>query len=260
MSGSVNPSGDFIDPILIETSQSLRVIDEQGGWNLRRARLRAVVIVGHIIVMADNLFRTEDGITTFKSVLRFYSFENGTAAIADPTSMTLDENIVIHNLIRLDEMHVMAIGIETVPTTPVEDDGLDGIDGHWFGNRDETNNGRQESQEKVNIVSIIIDVKSRSEIFRTVFADYTQIAAGGYSGDFFNEGDVPLLIAAHGDTVAAGVWWKGVVSTGEDTRGESVAVRNTPNETPNNKSKKKKKGLKKAGKKDGFARGMSLRG
>eukprot|EP00529_Nitzschia_sp_RCC80_P005176 CAMPEP_0113480018 /NCGR_PEP_ID=MMETSP0014_2-20120614/21631_1 /TAXON_ID=2857 /ORGANISM="Nitzschia sp." /LENGTH=1032 /DNA_ID=CAMNT_0000373379 /DNA_START=24 /DNA_END=3122 /DNA_ORIENTATION=- /assembly_acc=CAM_ASM_000159 len=254
MCGSVHPSGEFSVPLLIDSSNSLRSIDEQNGWSLRQVRLRAVANIGHIIVMADNLLRTEDEVTTYKSVLRFYSSDIS-GEVANSTSMAMDENILICSLTRLDEKHAMAVGIKTVARS-VEGDVLDGVDGQWFGEQEDA----RPENEKKTIISVVVDVQSRSEIFRTEFADYNQISVQGVGSDFLNEGDVPLLVAADGDTFAAGVWWKGLLLGGEDAREASQSTKSSPTETPNTKSKKKKKGPKKGGKKDGFARGMSLRG
>jgi hypothetical protein len=256
MGGSVDPSGEFIDPLLIENSNSLRDVDQQDGWNLRGARLRAVVIIGQVIVMADNLVHTEDNSDTYKCILRFYPLAHDTAVMENAASLTIDENIAIRTLIRLDDKHVMAIGVQTA-FAPSETNELEDVDGQWFGNQEDDHDAVR-ARENVGLVSIIVDVESRLEIFRTIFANYNQFSDGDH--DFFNEGDVPLQIDADGDTVAAGVWWKGVVMTGADTRQEHPVLMKIDTSNESAKSKKKKKGPKKAGKKDGFARGMSLRG
>jgi hypothetical protein len=71
-----------------------------------------------------------------------------------------------------------------------------------------------------------------------------------------------------GATIGVGVWWKGVVMTGNDVRdlGRSEGVGGSEESTTKGgnggRTKKKKKGKppNKGGKKDGFARGMSMRG
>lgn len=256
MSGSIDPSGTFVDPLLLQNSDSLQEVHVQDGWSLRVARQRPVVVFDHTVVVADNLVRESDEEQAkYKSLLSFYSIDQG-HEIPDVNSLALDDNIAVCKLARLGDHHILVIGRETVDAVVVTE--LDEVGGHWFGgavgNADATVN-----QLTINVVAVIVDVESRSEIYRSTLVD--DVRSLLEDDETPSEGDIPIQIVAFGGTVAAGAWWKGVVITGADARPDPTVMDLDASETATPKSaKKKKKGAKKGGKKDGFARGMSMRG
>jgi hypothetical protein len=70
-----------------------------------------------------------------------------------------------------------------------------------------------------------------------------------------------LKAAIDGDTVVAGMWWRGAIMTGQDVRSVSETSQQTESgPSPTKSSKKKKRLAKNNAKKDSFARGMTLSG
>ncbi|CAJ1930767.1 unnamed protein product [Cylindrotheca closterium] len=211
------------------------------GYSLCQRRKRPMAMVGSTTVVADSMVENaedEESNKTYKSIL---SFNLCPASETDSLSFTIDlqGNLEVVDLISFRDEHVLLL-CYMFPQTGDTD--IDAIDGHWFGPPTE--------DELVSLVGIVYHVPSRTEIHRVVLLSDQH---GSLE---------PLDISVHDGTVAASLWWKGLLMTGEDVRArqeDSIAGQELA--TPASKTKKKKKKTpKKGGKKDGFARGMSMRG
>jgi hypothetical protein len=107
-----------------------------------------------------------------------------------------------------------------------------------------------------SIQAIVIHVPSRKVIHQGCLLD--EDSAFPISETY----DIPIFFTSNGDTMGVGLWWKGVILTGQDVRdvGSNTMHAVEGEQSRGTKKQKKKKQHTIKGKKDGFARGMSLRG
>jgi hypothetical protein len=244
---SVDHGGNLHHSTLIQGTDLVRneILEDQ--WSHRRSRKRPVLMLEDELVVADNLVCDEN--KSIKSVVTFYPM-NHNCGRSTLKSLELLGNLEACHLIALRTAHVVAI-CRVKESTPEADD-IDDLDGHWFG---------PDATAMVSSYAIVIDVQSRSEIYRTCFVDDLGLHLGGESmGLSSSDGEFPIHLAVRGDTVVAGLSWKGVVLTGADARKTSNTLQQEELTTPSKSAKKakKKKQSKKSGKKDGFARGQKM--
>jgi hypothetical protein len=242
--GSIDPSGDFHNPVFLEGSELVGNEIFHEGWELRAMRQRPIVALSSEVIVADTLVRElEDGNKHFKSIVSFYPF----SGVSIHKTLELDGNLEICLLVPFRDNHILAICRLHIPRSDHTE--VDDVDGHWFGDRE---------HGQVSIYAVVIHVSSRIEIERICLLDDLE---SHLDRDMATGGELPLRIAVAGGTVAAGIWWKGVIVTGEEVRLTHEESHGSDHAQTNSKAKKKKKKTpKKGGKKDGFARGMSLRG
>jgi hypothetical protein len=257
MNLSVDPGGNFNTSTLIQGSDVVRnqiLVDDR--WSLRQARKRPVVMLDNQVVVADNLVWDENG--TKKSVISFYPIINNDN-IPNFDTLDLIGNLEVCHLIALRTSHVVAICRVFESTPDATDVDIEELAGHWFGPGGTV-------KPKISSYAIVIDVESRSEIYRTCLVDDLGMHLGHNStGLSATNGELPIQVAIDEDTVAVGLWWKGVILTGNDARKTSSSSdsHNQEDTSPskcNKKTKKTKKSKKGPRKKDGFARGMSHSG
>jgi hypothetical protein len=252
MNLSVDPGGNFNASTLIQGSDVVRnqiLVDDR--WSLRQARKRPVAMLDNQVVAADNLVWNAN--CTNKSVISFYSIHNNDNL---PNFDTLDliGNLEVCHLIALRTCHVVAICRVFESTPDAADVDIEELAGHWFGPAGPV-------KPKISSYAIVIDVESRTEIYRTCLVDDLGMYLGHNStGLSASNGELPIQVAIDEDTVAVGLWWKGVILTGNDARKTSASSdsHNQEDSSPSKFNKKAKKTKKKGlHKKDGFARGMS---
>eukprot|EP00980_Cylindrotheca_fusiformis_P005681 scaffold1184_cov132-Cylindrotheca_fusiformis.AAC.102 len=216
------------------------------GYSLCEREERPIAICGSTIIVADASVQDNEGGEEgdddeeednkhYHSQLLFHA-----CAVEDDMRLSCDTMVVagnceVYRIIPYREEHILVL-CQNHPEP------VDAIDGQWFG----PSNSRENS-----LYGIIVHIPSRTEIYRVCLMDN--------DASMMDDCRVHLCMVAEGGTVAAGIWWKGIVMTGEEVRRiqyDPVEKENTPSKS----KKKKKKTPKKGGKKDGFARGMSLRG
>jgi hypothetical protein len=229
--GSIDSNGQIHNSV---ATQGIPMID---GFTLCDRLQRPMAITGSTIVVADSTKREidENGTEEFKSVIYFYSRSENDAIDISYESVELAGNFEVVNIIPIREEHIIAL-CRLHPKSRLTD--IDEIDGQWFGH--ETEYGQ------VSLFGIIFHGPTRTEIHRMCFLNDLESFTG-------SKGEVPLAIASNGGgTVVAGLWWRGVVMTGEEVR----QIREEDQvQTPAKTKKKKKKTPKQGGKKDGYARG-----
>mmetsp|Transcript_6696 Transcript_6696/g.10602 ORF Transcript_6696/g.10602 Transcript_6696/m.10602 type:complete len:181 (+) Transcript_6696:2-544(+) len=170
----------------------------------------------------------------YMSTISFYCPSTDTSDNASET-LDLGDNLEVIKLVSFREEHVLVLcRFHKEPAI--------GFAGHWFGPNDE-------DDTLYSLYGIIFHTPTKTMIHRVCL---------------LNDLDTfPVTIAVDGGTVAAGLFWKGMVMTGEEVRQvhQKDPKKTDQSELSSAKAKKKKKKTpKKGGKKDGFARGMSLRG
>jgi hypothetical protein len=248
MSGSVEPGGDFHHPLMLEDSDTTIAEIVGGGWEYRRARLRPIIVLASQVIVADTYVRDlDEDRKQFKSVLSFIPSNSG-GEISSYGTVQLDGNLEISSISLLRDEHIVVVG--RLYVTDSDGTEFDDLDGHWFGG---TTGGL------VSLYAIIVHVASRSEIERICLVEDLEACL---DSDIATSGELPFKVAATAGTVCAGIWWKGVIMTGQEVRHAPESSQGVDQQahTPGKQKKKKKKTPKKGGKKDAFARGMSLRG
>jgi len=246
---SVDYGGSLQHSTSIEGTDEVRneILSEE--WSLRRTRKRPVVMLNYEVVVADNLIREENGAK--KSILTFYPMDNNLGR-STLKKVELEGNLEVCHLIALREWHIVAIC--RVFQLVEDGDEADQVAGHWFG---------PATSAAVTSHAIVIDIKSRSEIYRTCLVDDLGEHLGQYSmGLTTIPGELPIQFAVRENTVACGLGSKGVIMTGADSRKSQLNTNLDQEEvtSPSKSSKKtkKKNQKKKSGKKDGFARGQKM--
>lgn len=225
-----------------EWTQNERMLEE--GWTPKSDGRRPLVVTPTDVVVGDSLTRVQDendNEREYKSIITFYSrfptIDDNENAIS---KLLIGENCMIDRMVSFrDDYIVILVRFFTDSTGFPADRG----GGHW-GN---------ELDRVARVFAITIHVPSRREIERLCLYE-----------DF---GWNRLSLAVCGETVACGVWLKGLIMTGQDVRSvkpsnaKSVLVLDDAIGSKATK-KKKKKGRSKGGngRKDGFARGMSKSG
>ena len=221
-------------------SQGERLHLAEEGWTLRLDGPRPTVLAPTDVVVGDTLTRVpaqNSNERQYKSALTFYSrFDNDSIS-----KLVIGENCMIDRMVGVrDDYCVVIARFFTESGFPAEQTG-----GHW-GN---------ELDRGARVFAITVHVPSRREIERLCLYE-----------DF---GWNRLSLAAFGDTVACGVWLKGILITGADVY--SITPENNKkfvtvldDASGSNKAFKKKTKKRRSkgtgSKKDGFARGQSLRG
>ena len=245
---SVDYCGNLQHSTLIQGTDLVRneILSDQ--WSLLQSRKKPVLMLDYDLVVADNLVREENETRTRKSILTFYPMDNSCGR-STLKSLDLLGNLEVCHLIALRTAHIIAI----CRVFELEPNAEDEIDGTWFGPDDTT---------VISSYAIIIDIVSRSEIYRTCLVEDWGQHHGTDFLEFYRDRELPIQLAVQGDTVAAGFSFKGVILTGADAR-KSHSYANPDLEelaSPSKSSKKvkKKKQAKKSGKKDGFARGQKM--
>ena len=247
MSLSINPDCNYNSSTLVQGTDSVRNLLLVDRWSLRQEHKRPVIILDNQIIVADNLVWDDNGPKVKKSVLSFYLISDGNENLPTFNTLDLAGNIEVLTLNSIRTTHVMAICRLHVSTSDGADTDITNVAGQWFG---------PEPIEKVFLYAIVIDVESRSEIFRTCLMDSSEY--GGYE-------KLPIQVAIAEDTVAIGLWWNGVILTGANAmksalKSESLEFEPSPSKSCKKIKKSKKKTKKMCRKKDGYARGMSQRG
>lgn len=242
---SVDPSGKVHHSSFILGTDIVRNEILEDHWTLRQSRKRPVLMLDYEVVVADNLVCDQHG--TKKSIVTFYPM-NKNCCHSTLKMLHLLGNLEVCHLIALRKAHVIAIC--RVSENIREADDVDDLAGHWFG---------PDISEVVSLFAIVIDVQSRTEVYRTCLVDNLGLHSGEDSlGLSSSNGEFPIQIAVEGDTVVAGFSSKGVILTGGDVRQarHKASLNLRQKSTP--KKVKKKKLSKKSGKKDGFARGQRM--
>jgi hypothetical protein len=237
MSGSIFATGQIQNPISLEASEFVRNEMMEEGWYLRSMIQRPVVMTQTEIVCADTFVRDfENGEKMARSIVSFYPTE-----VQDPpplyATLHLKGNIEVHRLSRIRDDHIVAVCRQYSLPQSVSLE-LDMLDGHWFGDTE---------RRSVSAIAIVIHLSSRTEIKRVCLLDDLE---SQLEMDLATLNDLPLRISVEGATASAGVWWKGVIMTGQDVR----SVADTSKETDCGQSilakalkKKKKKIPRKVG-------------
>jgi len=243
---SVDYGGNLQHSTLIQGTDLVRNEILEDHWSITLDK-RPVAMLEYEVVVADNLHCQETG--TNKSIVTFYPMDNNCGRSTLKRIDLLGVIEVLH-LIALRTAHVIAL-CQVLESSPEADDVAE-LDGHWFG---QTNTvfSRQ---------AILIDVQSRSEIYRTTLVDADGNRTTLLDADVYRLDRFPIQLAAKGDTVVAGWSSKGVVMAGADVRKARASTTLNREELPTPaksvKKLKKKKQPKKGGKKDGFARGQKM--
>jgi len=246
---SIDHHGNLYHSALIEGTNIVRDRILSDPWSLRRSRKRPVLMLEHELVVADNLVSNENGLK--KSIITFYPMDSNNDQ-SSLRSLDLLGNLEVCSLIALRTAHVIAI-CRVFESTHEADD-FDEVAGHWFGPGVST---------EVSAYAIVIDVQSRSEIYRTCFVNNLGLQLGNDStGLSPGNGELPIQIAVQENTVVAGLGSKGVILTGAKARRSksTISIKQEEHTTQSKSAKKtkKKKVSKKSGKKDGFARGQKM--
>mmetsp|Transcript_13808 Transcript_13808/g.32225 ORF Transcript_13808/g.32225 Transcript_13808/m.32225 type:complete len:956 (-) Transcript_13808:20-2887(-) len=246
---SVDHNGYLFNSTFIEGTDSVRNEIETDLWSIRRSRKRPVLMVDGEVAVADNLVCEENG--KKRSVVNFFPLDNKRRC-SKLNRLDLLGNLEVCHLVALRTAHLVAVC--RVFESPTETDDVDDIAGHWFG---------PDTSSVVSVYAIVIDIESRSEIFRTCIVNNLGLRFGEDSVDLFsNDEELPIQLAIQGGTVVAGISSKGIILTGADSRTHRVSISLSRQElaTPSKSAKKvkKKKLSKKSGKKDGFARGQKM--
>jgi hypothetical protein len=243
MSGSMDSTGHITSPRLVEGSELVRNEIIEDGWELRARHQRPVVITPTEIIVSDTLIRElENGDRFFKSIISFYPlFPDDDTPIY--STLHLDGNVEVDSLVRVRDHHVMALCRHYDRITGTTE--FDNLDGHWFGDTGEA---------RVSVLAVIVHLRSKKEISRMSLVDDLE---SQLDADPLSLRDLPLKAAIDGDTVVAGMWWRGAIMTGQDVRSVSETSQQTESAPSPNKSKKKiKKPLKRGGK---MIRGQAIR-
>merc|ERR1712238_70598 len=186
MSLSVDPSGNFNTSTLIQGSDSVRkqiIVDR---WSLRQAQKRPVVMLDNQVVVADNMIWDRNGAK--KCVISFYPIP-GNDDLPMFNTLDLIGNLEVCHLTSLRADHIIAI-CRLFDSTSDEADvdvdvDVDELVGHWFGPGG--------SNCKVYSYVIVIDVETRTEIFRTCLVDDLRKHLGTNStGLSASNGELPI--------------------------------------------------------------------
>lgn len=223
-----------------EWTQAERLLEET--WDSRLDRTRPIVLTPTDVVIGDTLTRAlagNDNGREYKSVITFYSRFPTTDQGKSPFyKLLIGENCMIDRMVGFRDNYIVVLVRFFTETGYAA---IDGGGGHW-GN---------EMDRVARVFAITIHVPSRREIERICLYE-----------DF---GRNRLSLTVYGDTVACGVWLKGLIMTGSDVRSVQATTTTKSDDFLDDakqfkKKKKKGRSSKGSGKKDGFARGMSLRG
>jgi hypothetical protein len=215
MTGSIDPAGTIKALTQIEASRLVRQEIMADGWEVIRHFRRPVVITDSELVVADTLMReVVNGQRSFRSVVSFFplSAERGDVY----KIVHLESNVEVDRLVRVRDDHMIVLCRE-------------------YGKVPELAEGGDEVDRRVAVYTIIIDLHSKREIGRICLVEDLE---SQLEADPLVIRDLPMSIAFDGDTVAAGLWWKGVVITGEDVR--SSVSHGQLDESLRKASKKKK--------------------
>ena len=225
-----------------EWSQTERELEE--GWNIRLEGRRPIVVTPTDVVVGDTLTRVlvdNNYEREYKSLITFYSCCSGTETEGNDSifKLSIGEHCMIDRMVGArDDYIILLVRFFTENGYPADPNG-----GHW-GN---------ELDRAARVFAITIHVPTRREIERCFLYE-----------DF---GWNRLSLSVSNDTLACGVWIKGLIMSGNDVRSvkkstaSSKSVLILDDLAPKKAPKKSKKRMSKgSGKKDGFARGMSLRG
>jgi hypothetical protein len=215
MTGSIDPAGTIKALTQIEASRLVRQEIMADGWEVIRHFRRPVVITDSELVVADTLMReVVNGQRSFRSVVSFFPL---CAERGDVYKIVhLESNVEVDRLVRVRDDHMIVLCRE-------------------YGKVPELAEGGDEVDRRVAVYTIIIDLHSKREIGRICLVEDLE---SQLEADPLVIRDLPMSIAFDGDTVAAGLWWKGVVITGEDVR--SSVSHGQLDESLRKASKKKK--------------------
>jgi hypothetical protein len=232
--GSIDPNGR------IHTSTPMHGTVPEG-YSLCQRMQRPMAICGSQIIVADATVQANEdgGSKQFKSLISFHSCSMDDMTVS-VESIEIQGNFEMINLYPYRDEHVLAL----CRLYPRSED-VDAIDGHWFGPSNE--------ESPVSLYGIIFHVPSRTEIQRVCLLNDLEDSSDKH-------GDIPISVAVDGGTVVAGIWWRGIVMTGEEVRQVQQDPEGKEQAQSQSKAKKKKKKGAHKGGKNGFARGMSLQG
>lgn len=242
MSCEIEPSGTIDGHYVLgssEWTQTERALGE--GWSLRPDGKRPIVVTPTDVIVGDSLATepNQNGERSYKATITFYSrFPGLDGSVAAIAKLVIGENCTMDRMFGFRDDYVILL-VRFFTETGFA--AVDGGGGHWGTDR------------VSRVFALTIHVPSRREIERICLYE--------------DLGSNKLTFAVSGDTVACGVWLKGLIMTGSDVRsvglksdGKSVIVLEDANNKATKKKKEKKRRSKGSGKKDGFARGQSLRG
>jgi hypothetical protein len=183
------------------------------------------------LVVADTLIREAvNGQRSFRSAVSFFPL---CAERGDVYKIVhLESNVEVDRLVRVRDDHIIVLCREYGKVPELADDG-------------------DEVDKRVAVYAIIIDLHSKREICRICLVEDLE---SQLDSDPMVIGDSLMSIAFDGDTVAAGLWWKGVVMTGGDVRSsvshgqldESLTKASKKKKNTSGKKKEKKNRNKKA--------------
>jgi len=218
----------------------------EDGWSVQIDGRRSMAISSTDYMIGDTVTRPLENQRDVVSQVHitFYSRSFEVNENLHHYRVTLAENCSLDSMVCLRDQYLV-LNCRFYGETGYAVD--DGGGGHW-GNA---------SNQKARVYCVTYHIPTRSEVARQ------------YLYEDFGKNKVSLS-ASDQDTVAVGVWHKGLIMTGNDIRSLSFSSSehnaHTKLEDPNtaSRSSSKKKGKKRISKgnnkKDGFARGMSLRG
>ena len=247
MSCDIDPSGSIEGNFVLGSSEwSREERITEADWTESLDGPRPVVMTPTDIVVGDTLTRQRDGengAREFKTIITFYSrspSEKDSAAANSSCKLLIGENCAIDHMVRYGDDYVILL-CRYFPAN--NNNEIEDVDA------DETLHHHRLSQ----VHAITIHVPNRQAIERLcLYEDY---------------GSNKLSFSVVGNTVACGVWLKGLIMTGSDVRavGTSDATGTILEQdvSPSKVSRKKgNKARRSKGKKvkDGFQRGMTLRG
>jgi hypothetical protein len=236
MSGSIDPAGHIASPKLVEGSALVRNEIIEVGWELRARQQRPVVITPTEIIVSDTFIRElENGERFFKSIISFYPLFVGDDTPIYST-LQLDGKVEVDSLVRVRDHHVMALCRHYYSISDATE--VDDLRDDRFGYTEEA---------RVSVLVVIVDLRSKTEIARMSLVDDL---GSQLNTDPLSLRGLPLKAAIDGDTVVAGMWWRGAIMTGQDVRSVSETSKQTADRlSPTKSSKKKiKKPLKRGGK------------
>jgi hypothetical protein len=238
--GSIDPNGR------IHTSTPMHGTVPEG-YSLCQRIQRPMAICGSQIIVADATVQVngDDSSKQFKSLISFHSCSMDDMTVS-VESIEIQGNFEVLNLYPNRDEHVLAL-CRLYPRSEITN--VDAIDGHWFGPSND--------ESPVSLYGIIFHVPSRTEIQRVCLLNDLEES---FDKEASITGDIPISVAVDGGTVVAGIWWRGIVMTGEEVRQVQQDPEGKEQAQSPKAKKKKKKTAKKGGKKDGFARGMSSQG